>query len=435
MVCGRAKGARSPTVEITTGGARVKPAGGWTMLADPVSEATAAVLFQLFGALMGIAGVGGVIAWLAARDQAAHSGLLLAISTFAIVSGCGLVAAGAVARRLVHRWFEPLALGLLLIASIAVAIGQLAIGPLSVAVVVLYVVVPIFSVFLLRARYAALIIVLVDVQFGLVVWLQEGYAFPGVQLTFFVLTLGSIGVIVGGLLHNGVRDRNRLVGLRRFLSETVADAILTSGSEPLTEAHRRKIGVLFCDLRGFTRFSSTTEPEEVVEVLGEYFEVVGKLLHDHGATVGMFAGDGILAYIGDPIPHQAPAEAIVRLALDIRAPLRDLTAVWERRGFHLGYGIGVSFGYATLGVMGFEGRYDYTAVGPVVNLAARLSDEAANGEVLIDERCMQALQHDLDATPCALRLKGFDEPMHAHRVTSGSSGDNVRLFPVRSHGA
>jgi class 3 adenylate cyclase len=422
-------------VEISTSGARVKHPSGWTTLADPVTEATAPVLFELFGALMGIAGIGGVIAWLAARDQAAHPALLLGISTFAIVSGIVLLAAGAAAGRFVHRWFEPLALALLLIASVAVAVGQIAIGPLSVAVVVLYVVVPIFSVFLLRGRYAAAIIVLVDVQFGFVLWIQDGYAFPGVQLTFFALTLGSIGVIVGGLLHHGVHEANRLAGLRRFLSETVADAILTSGSEPLTEAHRRKIGVLFCDLRGFTRFSSTTEPEEVVEVLGEYFHVVGQLLHDHGATVGMFAGDGILAYIGDPIAHADPAGAIVRLALDIRGPLRELTAKWERRGFHLGYGIGVSFGYATLGVMGFEGRYDYTAVGPVVNLAARLSDEAGNGEVLIDERCMQALEDPVDATPCSLRLKGFDEPMSAHRVTSGSGGDNVRVLPVRSHGA
>jgi class 3 adenylate cyclase len=421
-------------VEIaTSGGARVRNPAGWSTLADPISEATAPVLIQLFGVLTALAGAGGVVAWLAARDQAAQPGLLLAVSCYGVVGGSGLVVLGQIARPWLHRWFEPVILVLLPTSSFAVMIGQIAIGPLSVAVVVLYVAVPIFAVFLLRPGYAAATILLVDAQFGLVVWRQPGYAFPGVQLAFFVLTLGSMGVIVGGLLHNGVREANRLAGLRRFLSENVADAILASGSQTLTEAHRRKIGVLFCDLRGFTRFSSASEPEEVVEVLGEYFDVVGELLHEHGATVGMIAGDGILAYIGDPVPHADPAGAIVRLALDLRAPLRELTGRWERRGYHLGYGIGVSFGYATLGEMGFEGRHDYTAVGPVVNLAARLSDEAAHGEVLIDERCMQAIGGDVEATPCSLSLKGFDEPVSAHRVGSASGNDNVRVLPVRSH--
>jgi class 3 adenylate cyclase len=205
--------------------------------------------------------------------------------------------------------------------------------------------------------------------------------------------------------------------LRRFLSPQVAEAVLksaVSGDDSVLKPHRRRIAVLFCDLRGFTSFASNAEPEEVVEALGAYYDALGELLDAHEATVGSFAGDGVMAYFNDPVPCDDPAGKAVSMAIGMDGPMGALISSWSRRGFDLGYGVGIAYGYATLGTIGFEGRSDYTAVGSVVNLAARLCGEARAGEILVDGRTLEAT-----GVPCErrdVRLKGFPGEVPAFSV-------------------
>jgi adenylate cyclase len=182
--------------------------------------------------------------------------------------------------------------------------------------------------------------------------------------------------------------------------------------------HRRQIAVVFCDLRGFTSFSNSSEPEELLEVLQEYYEVVGHRIREYEATLGSFQGDGILAYFNDPIPCDDPAGQAIAMALSLREPMQELCERWARRGFELGYGMGIAFGYATLGTVGFEDRLDYTPLGAVVNMASRLGDEADWGEILIDGRAMHVMEGRLEAEQVELQLKGFRGSVPAYRLAS-----------------
>jgi class 3 adenylate cyclase len=200
--------------------------------------------------------------------------------------------------------------------------------------------------------------------------------------------------------------------LRRFVPSQVADAALAGSLQP----HRRQIAVVFCDLRGFSAFSNTSEPEEILEVLEAYYEVVGEALRGFGATPGPFQGDGIVAYFNDPEPCDDPAGRAVAMAVSIQEPLDGLCLRWARRGFDLGHAMGIAYGYATLGTVGFEGRSDYTPLGAVVNMALRLRDEADWGEILIDGRTHHAVEDRVVAEPCLLDLKGFEGPVQAYRL-------------------
>jgi class 3 adenylate cyclase len=217
------------------------------------------------------------------------------------------------------------------------------------------------------------------------------------------------GVEIGGLQ-----------GLRQFLAPQVADAVVQRGIGSLAP-HRARVAVVFCDLRGFTAFSSSTEPEEVMETLEAYYTLVGRALQDRGATVGSFAGDGIMAYFGDPVPCDDPAGDAVGMALDLRGPLADLVGGWRRRGFDLGCGIGIAFGYATIGPVGFEGRTDYTALGTTVNLAARLCGTAADGEILIDGRAYEIVRDRVVSEQRQIELRGFTAPVTVQNVTGWST--------------
>jgi class 3 adenylate cyclase len=210
--------------------------------------------------------------------------------------------------------------------------------------------------------------------------------------------------------------------LRRFLSPQIADAVVaadatTNGTDPLAP-HRRQIAVVFCDLRGFTQFSNTSQPEEVLDVLEAYYSVVGGYVRDYEATVGSFLGDGIMAYFNDPLPCEDPAGLAVAMAGDLRGALDELCASWERRGYDLGFGMGIAYGYATLGTIGFEGRTDYTPVGSVVNLASRLSDEALRGEILLDGRAHAAVAGRVTARSRKLELKGFERAITAFALVN-----------------
>jgi len=210
---------------------------------------------------------------------------------------------------------------------------------------------------------------------------------------------------------------DRMSRLRRFLSPQVAELILSSGDDRILESHRRAITVLFCDLRGFTAFSETTEPEEVMAVLREYHAVIGNLIHKFEGTVERFAGDAIMVLFNDPIPCPDPSVRAVRMAMEMREQVAQLTRKWRRSGHELGFGVGVAHGYATLGRIGFEGRFDYGAVGTVVNLAARLCADANDGQILIDSKVQTAIEETTETEPAGeLLLKGFHRPIRAYNV-------------------
>jgi class 3 adenylate cyclase len=204
--------------------------------------------------------------------------------------------------------------------------------------------------------------------------------------------------------------------LARFAPQ-VADLLSTDEGEQLLAGHRREITALFCDLRGFTAFAETAEPEEVLGVLREYHEAVGEVVTAHGGTVEHFAGDGLMAFFNDPTPVPDHQLAAVRTAMAIGERFTALSEAWRKSGYDLGLGIGVATGYATLGRIGFEGRYDYGAIGNVVILAARLSDAAGPGEVLLSQRTQAGIEDQIATERVdALELKGFSRPVNAVRV-------------------
>jgi adenylate cyclase len=200
-------------------------------------------------------------------------------------------------------------------------------------------------------------------------------------------------------------------------SPHVANLISSEEGEQLLAGHRREITALFCDLRGFTSFAETAEPEEVLRVLREYHHAVGEAVVAHVGTVEHFAGDGVMAFFNDPVAVREHQLAAVRTAVEVRERVTSLATDWRKRGYDLGLGIGIATGYATLGRIGFEGRYDYAAVGSVVNLASRLSDAAGPGEILISQRVHAAVE-DRAGTEASreLELKGFSRPVASFKV-------------------
>jgi adenylate cyclase len=212
---------------------------------------------------------------------------------------------------------------------------------------------------------------------------------------------------------------DRMHRLRRFLSPQIAELIVSSGGESVLESHRREITVVFCDLRGFTSFSETAEPEEVIKVLREYHETLGKLIHKYEATLERFAGDGLMVWFNDPIPCKDPSLRAVRMAVEMRDGVADLANKWRKQGHELGFGVGIAQGYATLGRIGFEGRFDYAAIGTVVNLAARLCSEAADGQILVDRKVQAAVEAIATTQQTGeLTLKGLHRPVATFNVTS-----------------
>jgi class 3 adenylate cyclase len=218
-------------------------------------------------------------------------------------------------------------------------------------------------------------------------------------------------------VNQQVEEIDRLSRLRRFLSPQVADTVLSSGGDDMLATHRRQIAVIFLDLRGFTSFSAVAEPEDVMEVLTEFYAAVGEVVKRLDATVGGFAGDGVMAYFNDPFPCEDPAGRALDMAMSLRDPMAILKDRWRDRGYVIGYGAGIAFGYATLGTIGFEERTDYTPIGSVVNLASRLCDEAADGEVLLDRRAHTSVRDRVRARPAELTIKGFAAPVTAYRVS------------------
>jgi class 3 adenylate cyclase len=223
----------------------------------------------------------------------------------------------------------------------------------------------------------------------------------------------GLALRVAELLSTVERQRSELA---RFAPH-VASLLSTDEGQQLLAGHRREITALFCDLRGFTAFAESAEPEEVLGVLREYHSAVGELALAHQGTVEHFAGDGLMVFFNDPTPIPDHPAAAVRAALAMRERFGELARRWGRRGYELGLGIGVAVGYASLGRIGFEGRYDYGAVGSVVILASRLSDAAADGQILVSQRLVAALEDRLEADSLEpLALKGYARPVPVSAV-------------------
>ena len=209
----------------------------------------------------------------------------------------------------------------------------------------------------------------------------------------------------------------KLARLKQFLAPEVARIVLDQQQGSALESHRRYIVTLFCDIRGFTAFSERSEPEEVMSVLQAYHEHMGRLVAEHGGTIDHRAGDGLMVFFNDPIPCQHPELRALALARAMREQFRILNRAWKKHGYDLGFGIGIASGYATLGVVGFRDRYDYTANGYAVNLASRLCDLATDGQILISRKTYLQVEDEVTAEPldCA-QLKGIGSPVPVYSI-------------------
>ena len=212
---------------------------------------------------------------------------------------------------------------------------------------------------------------------------------------------------------------DRLARLKRFVSPRIGDLILAGEVDDPLKTHRREITVVFTDLRGFTAFSETSEPEEAMEVLRQYHATIGRTVLAHEGTIEHFAGDGVMILFNDPIPVAEHELAAIRMALEMREAVGMLAAGWKKRGYDLGFGVGVANGYATLGAIGFEGRRDYGAIGPVTNLSARLCGEASTGQILVSQRVHGKVEERVQVEHVGdLTLKGIHRPVPAYNVVS-----------------
>jgi class 3 adenylate cyclase/CheY-like chemotaxis protein len=214
-----------------------------------------------------------------------------------------------------------------------------------------------------------------------------------------------------------VAQLERLGRLKRFFSPQLAELIVAGNAEDPLNTHRREITVVFLDLRGFTAFAETAEPEDIMRVLREYHAAMGKLILEHEGTLERFTGDGMMVFFNDPVQVDNPGERAVRMALAMRTRVSELIAGWRKLGFELDLGIGIAQGYATIGAIGFEGRRDYGAIGSVTNLAARLCGEAKPGQILVSKRVLAQIEDRVDAEAVGeLMLKGFQRPVFAYNV-------------------
>jgi class 3 adenylate cyclase len=222
-------------------------------------------------------------------------------------------------------------------------------------------------------------------------------------------------------LEQRVQDQvgqiERMGRLKRFFSPQLAELIVSGGADDPLKTHRREVTVVFLDLRGFTAFAETAEPEEVMSILREYHSEMGKLILDHEGTLERFTGDGMMIFFNDPVPVADPAERAIRMALAMRSAVRDLTAKWRKLGHDLDFGVGIAQGYATIGAIGFEGRWDYGAIGTVTNLASRLCGEANPGQILISQRLLAGVEELIEVEKVGeVSLKGFHRPVTAYNI-------------------
>jgi class 3 adenylate cyclase len=400
----------------------------------------------LTGTLMfGLAGVAAVVvATQVHRGQLA----MVAIAAFAAIVAVSLgVALLLLDPKQLMQFGPPAALLTIPLAGASVTAALVATKNEFAALTILYAEAPIYAFYMFRRWAATLLVVLVATEYAVgLVWIGGSFWSGFTQWFVVVSTVVALGPAIGtwaaraeDLSHaeraardqladlnatlerrvdDQVAELTRLSRMRRFLSPQVADAVVSEGDDDLLKPHRCRVAVLFVDLRGFTAFTNRAEPEEVVQALDEYYQAVGEVLRAHDATIGGYAGDGIMAYFGDPVPRQAPAQDAIAAVTGIAQALDVRRREWARRGHDLGYGIGLAFGYATLGVVGFDGRYDYTPLGAVVNLAARLCAKASDGQVLVDHAMYLEIEDHVSAVAVdGYELKGFEAETRVYSVS------------------
>jgi class 3 adenylate cyclase len=243
---------------------------------------------------------------------------------------------------------------------------------------------------------------------------QDPFTEEQIELVHTFADQAAVAIANARLIDAVERQRTEL---SRFVAPQVADLVSSDKGETLLAGHRAYITCLFCDLRGFTAFAETAAPEELFEVLREYHRTLGALIAECEGTLEHFAGDGVMVFFNDPTPVRDHELKAIRFALAAHAQFRSLAQAWRRRGIELGLGVGISAGYATLGRIGFEGRYDYGALGPDTSLASRLSSQAKPGQTLISQRVNAAVEAVFETEPIGeLRLKGFGRPVTAYEV-------------------
>ena len=229
--------------------------------------------------------------------------------------------------------------------------------------------------------------------------------------------LGKLNQQLEQRVADQVGEIERMGRLRRFLPPQVADLIVASGTEKQLESHRREITALFCDLRGFTGFSESADPEDVSALLREYHAAIGEKIIKYSGTLERYAGDGVMVVFNDPVPVENPALQAVLMALEMRDAIGAMTETWRRWGHDIGFGIGIAHGFATLGTIGFEGRFDYAAIGTVANVASRLCDEAKPAQILISPRVLTKVENAVTVEPVGeFSLKGIRRPLAAYNV-------------------
>ena len=395
-----------------------------------LSVASARALFNAFGWLTAIAslavlpdmvGVTGLHGW-------NRVGLTIAgFVTMAITAGLFL-SARATPRRL-ELLVPSIAFVVFLTSCVLLNVAVVLVGPDFGGVTVFFVELLLMAFFVLRKSWAIAVTVLTLGLYAVALVALDHPPSPLLQFINVVAAAVATGVLIGAFANRlddarreladvnlnlehrvaeQVGELERTGRLRRFLAPQVAEVVTSEGADELLAPHQRDIAVVFVDLRGFTAFTNAVGPEHIVFVLGDYYEVVGSVLEAHGATIGGFDGDGVMAYIGDPVPREDAATAATAMAREIAVKLDERVAKWSVDEQRLGFGIGLAYGTATLGVVGFEGRYDYTPVGAVVNLASRLCAEARGGEIVVDEAIRVAASLDCDFEPRTdVDLKGF----------------------------
>jgi class 3 adenylate cyclase len=229
--------------------------------------------------------------------------------------------------------------------------------------------------------------------------------------------LGELNRTLEQRVREQVAQLERLGRLRRFFSPQLAEMIVAGDAEDPLKSHRREVTVVFLDLRGFTAFAETAEPEEVMSVLREYHAEMGRLILSWEGTLERFTGDGMMVFFNDPVQIADPTVRAVRMAVAMRQRLAELTVSWRKRGFDLDFGVGIAQGYATIGAIGFEGRVDYGAIGTVTNLASRLCGEAQPGQILLTQRVASGVEECAELEVVGeLTLKGFHRPVKAYNA-------------------
>jgi class 3 adenylate cyclase len=422
-------------VAATRFGVRVREASEMRRVA-----LSAGILFLTFG-------FGGFLLQATSRDLLSHPDAHLAMQIATSVIGLLTVLWGLlVSAAGLERWWAPGVLALL-----AASVPGLALAlaftnyPDSGVIAIAYPIIAIFGFYVLARWLAAMVVASIVVGQGVVEAASDSPWPMWIVLLWVALALMAVGYLTGELIDQLEQSRDaerrtsaeladlnanleskvaeqvdeveRLGRLRRFLSAPVAEAVLESKNELRLAPHRREIAVLFCDLRGFTAFTKQVEPEEVMEVLDAYYAAAGAQISAFQATLGSFEGDGLMAYLNDPVPCDEPARRVVEMGLAISDAIDELTPAWQRRGYDLSYGIGMALGHATLGIVGYDGRNDYTAMGTVVNLGSRLCSTANARELVVDRRLFLQTEDVFTFTRREpVTLKGFGEPVANYLV-------------------